>query len=300
MADAPEVVPGSITPMFPSAISPAPMAPTASDEKSPGPPHAPKDQTTKAPRTADVSDEKEILQPEADEVSPKYPIDAQESPKDSKSSKYGLDSKAAPEADRKNQKYPVEEQDRTTPKYPVNDEASPIGGIKPDNDFAGCRGIDPGGLEDASLVDRRRLNTDDEGEDWHVPLCGCCSEESRSLCCEAAFMPCILAGRRYLRVKNTKPSEMTSTNAYCLGCFVFTVPLTPFWWVMGMSTRSEIRHKYGIRGSNKDDCMTHCFCAWCALVQEEKELLWHEEQRVGSGLDNGYRRGEQMVYSPAR
>ncbi|KAF2501044.1 PLAC8-domain-containing protein [Lophium mytilinum] len=300
MADAPEVVPGSITPFSSPAISPAPIAPATRDEKSPGPPYAPNDQTTEAPRAADMSDEKEFLQPEeADEVSPKYAMDAQESPKDSKSPSYTLDKKAAPEADRDNNKYAVEEQDRTTPKYPVEDESSPVGGVKPDNDFAGCRGIDPGGQEDASAVDRRRLDMN-EGEDWHAPLFGCCNEGSMSLCCEAAFMPCILAGRRYLRVKNTKASEMTSTNAYCLGCFVFTVPLIPFWWVMGMSTRSEIRHRYGIRGSNKADCMTHCFCAWCALVQEEKELLWQEEQRVGSGLSDGYRRGEQMLYSPAR
>jgi len=31
---------------------------------------------------------------------------------------------------------------------------------------------------------------------------------------EAAACPCILAGRRHLRIKNTKPTELTSTNGY--------------------------------------------------------------------------------------
>ena len=143
---------------------------------------------------------------------------------------------------------------------------------------------------------------------------------------EAAACPCILAGRRHLRIKNTKSTELTSTNGYvspslpslnppschflankalrkpqCFGCFLFTIPLIPFYWVFTMSTRREIRCKYGIRGSNHGDCMRSACCPYCALVQEERDILLREDQKsnVAAGGNGGYgQRKDAMVYQP--
>ena len=68
-----------------------------------------------------------------------------------------------------------------------------------------------------------------------------------------------------------------------------------------MSTRREIRYKYGIRGSNRGDCMRSACCPYCALVQEEREILLREDQKSSAavGGDGGYgQRQDAMVYQP--
>ncbi|OCL01232.1 PLAC8-domain-containing protein [Glonium stellatum] len=164
--------------------------------------------------------------------------------------------------------------------------------LGPPQDYTTCRSIEPGPPNDYRPVEPQRANQD--GEDWHIGFWDCCS--TGSLCCEAAACPCILAGRRHLRIKNTKATELTSTNGYCVGCFVFTIPLIPCYWVFTMATRREIRYRYGIRGSNRGDCMRSACCPYCALVQEEREILWREDQKNNAG-DGGYgRRNDVMVY----
>jgi hypothetical protein len=233
MADAPEVVPGSLTPDSIPAISPAPIAQASRDERSPSPPYH---QAPESSQIRNVSGEKEIREPDRTASDEKEFLKFNES-----TIKYPIDSKAPREPDRTTPMYAAEEQDRNTPKYPVEDVSIPRQEITGPDDFAGCRGIDSGGPEELSPTEQRRANTED-GEEWHNSLWGCCSEGSRSLCecrirtsdkiprtnmvvigCEVSFMPCILAGRRYLRVKNTKPNEMTSTNIYVSLCSWFPI-----------------------------------------------------------------------------
>lgn len=81
---------------------------------------------------------------------------------------------------------------------------------------------------------------------------------------------------------------------------------------MMMANRREIRYRYGIEGSNCEDCWTTAFFPCCALVQEEKEMVmrqnWASEQerltKEGPGGSvreaEGYRRREEgmgMVYA---
>lgn len=218
------------------------------------------------------------------------------------SDKKGYSSEAeSPKPDRTTPKFPVEEHDRTMPKYALEedsqDNGDSISQFNPPQDYNTCRSIEPGPPEEYQRAQTQPANQD--GEDWQIGFWDCCS--TGSLCLEAAACPCILAGRRHLRIKNTKPTELTSTNGYCFGCFFFTIPLIPFYWVFTMSTRREIRYKYSIRGSNRGDCMRSACCPYCALVQEEREILLREDQKsnAAAGGNGGYgQRKDAMVYQP--
>lgn len=74
-----------------------------------------------------------------------------------------------------------------------------------------------------------------------------------------------------------------------------------------MANRREIRYRYGIEGSNCEDCWKTAFCPCCALVQEEKETImrqnWTSDEerlmRDQSMRENGgyARREDGMVYA---
>jgi hypothetical protein len=66
---------------------------------------------------------------------------------------------------------------------------------------------------------------------------------------------------------------------------------------MTSAQRREVRYKYHIKGSNGADCLESTFCVCCALVQEEKEVMWRmqrESERKGTGQME--RRVEEMKY----
>jgi hypothetical protein len=56
--------------------------------------------------------------------------------------------------------------------------------------------------------------------------------------------------------------------------------------------RSDIRHKYGLKGSCLTDIALACCCALCDLVQQEKET----ESREKLLASQQYTQGDAMVY----
>lgn len=65
-------------------------------------------------------------------------------------------------------------------------------------------------------------------------------------------------------------------------------------WILQTIKRSDMREQFGIEGSGCGDCCASYFCACCALMQEEKEMV-----RKSEFLTNvGYQQPQGMVYPP--
>ena len=52
------------------------------------------------------------------------------------------------------------------------------------------------------------------------------------------------------------------------------------------SSRGDTRAKYGIKGDSATDCFQSFCCGWCALIQEDKEIVAVQEKGVNN--DTGY------------
>ncbi|XP_022776444.1 cell number regulator 2-like [Durio zibethinus] len=102
---------------------------------------------------------------------------------------------------------------------------------------------------------------------WSSSLFDCFSD--CSLCCQTTFCPCISFGRSAEII--TKGS--CSCGTYCLlyavihhlsGCLLSML--------YGCHYRRKLRHEYGLESSPCPDLCVHCFCHYCALCQEYREL----------------------------
>lgn len=58
-----------------------------------------------------------------------------------------------------------------------------------------------------------------------------------------------------------------------------------------MKHRAEIRQRYGIKGSETNDCLVSCFCCACALLQQDDEL---KTRLASEGITTQYRPEEPM------
>ncbi|XWS22861.1 hypothetical protein CRYUN_Cryun29cG0072400 [Craigia yunnanensis] len=100
---------------------------------------------------------------------------------------------------------------------------------------------------------------------WSSGLCDCFSD--RRNCCITCWCPCITFGRIAEIVD--KGSSSCGVNgalytliacvtccACCYSCFY----------------RSKMRQQYMLKKQPCGDCLVHCFCEYCALCQEYREL----------------------------
>lgn len=153
----------------------------------------------------------------------------------------------------------------------------------------------------------------------YEPFCSFAIALTPGVGLETSLMPCALAGRTHTRLHEPDSGHLPSTNLYCMSCFglgVFMIVGIPAYMTMTAAQRREIRcvpryskipgfcslryhrYRYHIKGSNCDDCWRSTFCFWCAIVQEEKEVLWQTERKKKAQGTNGMtRREDMMVYS---
>jgi Cys-rich protein (TIGR01571 family) len=114
---------------------------------------------------------------------------------------------------------------------------------------------------------------------------------------ESITCPCILAGRTNTRLHDPEATHLPSTNLYCAGCCILsltTIGALPLFCFMTTATRREVRYRYNIKGDNFSDCWKATFFPCCALVQEEKEVLY---QMGKAREDQGYgKRDDKMEY----
>jgi len=80
------------------------------------------------------------------------------------------------------------------------------------------------------------------------------------LCIITYFVPCLTAGQNAEAVGESCILYGVLSVLSCIGC-----------WSRA-KIRGMVREQKGIEGSFGNDMLMACFCPWCALVQEAREL----------------------------
>mmetsp|Transcript_20929 Transcript_20929/g.48362 ORF Transcript_20929/g.48362 Transcript_20929/m.48362 type:complete len:137 (+) Transcript_20929:628-1038(+) len=106
----------------------------------------------------------------------------------------------------------------------------------------------------------------------------------------ATCCPCVLFGMIHDKLS---PNEVPFGGSFLCGCVPYYLSggcisqwnwlalllLTPFScsYLWHTTTRTAIRKRFGIPGSECGDCCVVFWCAPCALVQERKELMFRSQ-----------------------
>ncbi|KAJ9550626.1 hypothetical protein OSB04_014671 [Centaurea solstitialis] len=100
---------------------------------------------------------------------------------------------------------------------------------------------------------------------WRNGLFDCLDDPENALI--TACFPCITFGQIAEIVDNGQTSCATSGLIYGLIAAFIGCPC-----IMSCGYRTKIRNRYGLMETPAPDWATHCFCEWCALCQEYREL----------------------------
>ncbi|KAK3320167.1 PLAC8 family-domain-containing protein [Cercophora scortea] len=103
---------------------------------------------------------------------------------------------------------------------------------------------------------------------WESGLCNCLP---CSTCLLATFCPCFVVGSTADRMRDPTMATANVTNNECLEFGILNF-LTGCGWICVMRHRTQIRQRYGIAGSETNDCCTSYWCACCAIIQHDNEV----------------------------
>jgi len=131
---------------------------------------------------------------------------------------------------------------------------------------------------------------------FHSTMCGCVTDfftcKHMSTCCCGFWCPCALYARIHYRLRARNPQDLNGYS-YCTGeCWASACFGTP----IHSRQRDEIRHRYKLYGSCCGDCMRHTFCSPCTLCQEEKEIIYRDDELQNLIKAANYQKAPQMVY----
>jgi Cys-rich protein (TIGR01571 family) len=116
-------------------------------------------------------------------------------------------------------------------------------------------------------------------------------------CAWAYFCPCIIFGRTHARLQDPTLANYDHVNGACVGWLVSSY--FGLHCILTGLERSKIRERYNLEGSPAMDFLCSCCCAWCTLVQHEKEVKERTQQNVP--LNQGYQKTEGgMAYPPTQ
>ncbi|RYO86787.1 hypothetical protein DL763_006577 [Monosporascus cannonballus] len=138
-----------------------------------------------------------------------------------------------------------------------------------------------------------------QGGEWQARLCDCTPCSS---CLLGWCVPCILVGQTSERIRDPSMQNADLLNSDCLihGALTF---FTGCGWIYAMLKRGEIRERYNIQGSGFNDCCVSYWCACCAVIQQDNEVIIRQRNAVP--VKQGYQSqpGMQMpapTYSPPK
>ncbi|PIA39682.1 hypothetical protein AQUCO_02600254v1 [Aquilegia coerulea] len=100
---------------------------------------------------------------------------------------------------------------------------------------------------------------------WTTGLFDCMDDPTNALI--TACCPCYTFGQVAEIVDNGHTTCATSGILY--GCIAFFIGIP---CLISCSYRSKLRNQYDLIEVPAADWLTHCFCEWCALCQEYREL----------------------------
>ncbi|KAL5553215.1 hypothetical protein UlMin_040616 [Ulmus minor] len=100
---------------------------------------------------------------------------------------------------------------------------------------------------------------------WSTGLCDCFSDFKN--CCITLWCPCVTFGQIAEIVDKGSTSCGASGALYALiACVIGCTCLYSCFY------RAKMRQQHALKSSPCADCLVHCFCEYCALCQEYREL----------------------------
>lgn len=112
-------------------------------------------------------------------------------------------------------------------------------------------------------------NKPNQPREWNKGLFDCFENPSTCLftyCCHCF---------QYAKI-NSKFTKKDNFSSDCLIYSAIHVFLAPCFPIFMGKFREDVRDKYHINGSFCNDCLTHCCCHCCALIQETNEIEFRE------------------------
>ncbi|KAL2479076.1 protein PLANT CADMIUM RESISTANCE 6 [Forsythia ovata] len=100
---------------------------------------------------------------------------------------------------------------------------------------------------------------------WKSELFDCMKDPQNALI--TAFFPCVTFGQIAEIVDSGHTSCGSSGMMYGVIAFCIAMPC-----IMSCTYRTKLRSKFGLIETPAPDWAVHCFCEWCALCQEYREL----------------------------
>ncbi|CAI9786795.1 unnamed protein product [Fraxinus pennsylvanica] len=100
---------------------------------------------------------------------------------------------------------------------------------------------------------------------WSSELFDCMKDPQNALI--TAFFPCVTFGQIAEIIDSGHTSCGTSGMMYGVIAFCIAMPC-----IMSCTYRTKLRSKFGLIETPAPDWAVHCFCEWCALCQEYREL----------------------------
>ncbi|EQL02446.1 hypothetical protein G6O67_008432 [Ophiocordyceps sinensis] len=129
--------------------------------------------------------------------------------------------------------------------------------------------------------------------EWQSSLFNCAP---CGTCLLSSFLPCILIGRTSGRMRDPSMETFEEFNSECLA-FCGIQCLTGCGWIYSMMKRGEIRDRYGIKGSDCEDCAVSFCCSCCAMIQQDKEVKWRTAGLAP--ITQGYQSQKEGLQMPA-
>ncbi|GJN27370.1 hypothetical protein PR202_gb15390 [Eleusine coracana subsp. coracana] len=100
---------------------------------------------------------------------------------------------------------------------------------------------------------------------WSSGICDCCNDAGG--CCLTFCCPCVTFGRIATIIDQGAISCCASGTLH-----VLLTAATGMGCLYSCCYRARMRAQYGIKEEPCADCFVHCFCGFCALCQEYREL----------------------------
>ncbi|KAI9457431.1 PLAC8 family-domain-containing protein [Russula earlei] len=128
----------------------------------------------------------------------------------------------------------------------------------------------------------------DGKRDWSYGLCSCFS--ACGLCCWAVCCPCVVYSKNRQRLRSLQhqgaplPGGGERYDDYCFIYGCLTV-VTGYGWVLHINQATDVRERYGIRGSPICDCFKAWCCRPCSLTQERREIELEENSLLPSVMN---------------
>ncbi|XP_011072383.1 protein PLANT CADMIUM RESISTANCE 8-like [Sesamum indicum] len=137
------------------------------------------------------------------------------------------------------------------------------------------------------------------GRPWSTELFDCHKNPTNAVM--TALFPCVTFGQIAEVMDGTEPSARSQMTCP-FGTVVYMLTLAVCMeWFLGSAYRTRLRNRYGLVEAPFHDIISHCFCPYCSLCQEFREL---KEQGLNPALGyNGILAEQQakqngQIYKP--